>query len=117
MNSLEISKSTAHIMVETIEYIPNSVVQKMIMNRSTGNICIMSFDSGQGIKERILSYDTLAQIIDGIAEITIEGNSQMLESGECMIIPAYLPNAFKANQRFKMILTSFKPPIPRKTSI
>ena len=117
MDNTEISKSTAHNIVETIEYVPDSVVIKTIIKRSTGNICVMSFDRGQGLTDRILSYDTFAQIIDGKAEILIDGNPYCLNSGEGIIIPAHLSNAIRAKERFKMMLTSIKPPRTRKTRL
>ena len=117
MDSPAISKSEAHNIVDTIEYVPDSVVIKTIIKRSTGNISLMSFDSGQGLTDRILSYDTFAQIIDGKAEIMIDGKTHCLQSGEGIIIPAHLSNAIKANGRFKMMLTAIKPPMPRKTRL
>ena len=52
VNTLEIEKSKAYITVEIIEYLPNAVVSKTIIKKSTGNISIMSFDSGEGLTER-----------------------------------------------------------------
>ena len=37
----ELEKSKSHIIVEIIEYMPNSVVIKTIVKKSTGNISIM----------------------------------------------------------------------------
>ena len=48
-NSSELEKAKSHIIVEIIEYIPNSVVSKTIIKKSTGNISVMSFDSGKPI--------------------------------------------------------------------
>jgi hypothetical protein len=47
-DSSELEKSKAHIIVEIIEYMTNSVVIKTIIKKSTGNISVMSFDSGEG---------------------------------------------------------------------
>ena len=68
----------------------------------------MSFDSGEGLTEKISPFDTYAQIIDGKAEIVIDKVSHLLESGQGIIIPAHLPNFIKPNGRFKMILTIIK---------
>ena len=46
MDTSEIEKSKALITVEIIEYVTNSVVIKTILKKSTGNISVMSFDSG-----------------------------------------------------------------------
>jgi quercetin dioxygenase-like cupin family protein len=108
IESKEVERSKALIIVEIIEYVPNSVVSKTIIKKSTGNISIMSFDSGEGLTEKISPFDTFAQIIEGQAEIVIDGKSNVLVSGQGIVIPAHLSNIIKANGRFKMISTIIK---------
>ena len=108
METSEIEKSKVNITVEIIEYLPNSVVIKTILKKSTGNISVMSFDSGEGLTEKTTPFDTFAQIIDGSAEIVIDGKSHLLKTGESIVIPAHAPNLVKPNGRFKMILTIIK---------
>jgi len=108
MESPELEKSKSHIIVEIIEYMANSVVIKTIIKKSTGNISIMSFDSGEGLTEKTSPFDTFAQIIDGRAEIVINKVSHVLESGQGIIIPAHASNLIKPNGRFKMIQTIIK---------
>lgn len=104
----EIEKSIAYITVEIIEYIPNSVVIKTILKKSTGNISVMSFDSGEGLTEKTIAFDTFVQIIDGMAEIVIDGESNFLTTGESIVIPAHTANFVRPNGRFKMIQTIIK---------
>ena len=104
----ELEKSKAHIIVEIIEYMANSVVIKTIIKKSTGNISIMSFDSGEGLTEKTSPFDTFVQIIEGKAEIVIDKKCNLLESGQGIIIPAHSPNFIKPNGRFKMISTIIK---------
>jgi quercetin dioxygenase-like cupin family protein len=104
----ELEKSKSHIIVEIIEYMANSVVTKTIIKKSTGNISVMSFDSGEGLTEKTSPFDTFVQIIEGKAEIVIDSKSSLLESGEGIIIPAHSPNFIKPNGRFKMISTIIK---------
>jgi len=104
----ELEKSKSHIIVEIIEYLPNSVVTKTIIKKSTGNISIMSFDSGEGLTEKTSPFDTFAQIIEGKAEIVIDKVPNHLVSGQGIIIPAHSPNFIRPNGRFKMILTIIK---------
>ena len=104
----DISKAISHIIVEIIEYMPNSVVIKTILKKTTGNISVMSFDSGEGLTEKTSPFDTFAQIIEGKAEIVIDGKPNMLLEGQGIIIPAHRPNYIKPNGRFKMILTIIK---------
>lgn len=107
-DTVELEKSKAHIIVEIIEYIPNAVVIKTILRKSTGNITVMSFDSGEGLTEKISPYDTFAQIIEGKADIVINGVSNLLETGQGIVIPAHQSNLIRPNGRFKMILTIIK---------
>jgi quercetin dioxygenase-like cupin family protein len=108
MDYKELEKSTAHITVEIIEYVPNSVVIKTILKKSSGNISVMSFDSGEGLTEKTTAFDTYAQIIEGNAEIVIGGESNFLHTGQSIVIPAHAPNKINPNGRFKMILTVIK---------
>ena len=104
----ELEKGKSHIVVEIIEYVPNSVVIKTIIKKSTGNISIMSFDSGEGLTEKTSPFDTFAQIIEGNAEMVIDTVSHFLHAGEGIIIPANASNFIKPNGRFKMIQTIIK---------
>ena len=106
--NIELEKGTSHIIVEIIEYVSNSVVMKTIIKKSTGTISVMSFDSGEGLTERSSPFDTYAQIIEGKADIVIDKISNVLVSGQGIVIPAHSPNYINPNGRFKMILTIIK---------
>lgn len=108
MENREVEKSKAFFIVELIEYVPNSVVKKIIIKKSTGNVTAESFDTGEGLTEKISPFDTFDQIIDGKAEIVINGKSHFLKTGQSIIIPAHSSNVIKANERFKMISTIIK---------
>jgi quercetin dioxygenase-like cupin family protein len=105
---LDFEKLKAFIIVEIIEYVPDSVVIKTIIKKTTGNISAVSFDTGEKLEEKTSPFDTFIQIIDGKAEIIIDGNSNQLDTGQSIIIPAHSRNSIKANNRFKMISTVIK---------
>jgi len=104
----ELVKGKAHIIVEIIEYLRHSVVTKTIIKKSTGNVSIMSFDDGEGLIEKTSPFDTFAQIVEGKATIVIDKVSNVLKSGQGIIIPAHSSNFIKPNGRFKMVLTVIK---------
>lgn len=108
MNPPEVEKQKIHITVEIIEYVPNSVVIKTILKKTTGNISVMSFDDGEGLSEKTTPFDTFIQIIDGRADIVISGISNILLTGQSIVIPAHAPNYVSPNERFKMIVTTIK---------
>jgi quercetin dioxygenase-like cupin family protein len=108
MENLEIEKSKVFIIVEIIEYVPKAVVIKTIIKKTTGNVTVASFDSGENLTEKMSAFDTFIQIIEGKAEILIDNSSHILKTGESVIIPANSRNTIKANERFKMISTIIK---------
>lgn len=105
MKQPDIAMEIVHIIVEIIEYIPNSIVSKTIINKRSGHVSVMSFDTGEGLLEKISPFDSFAQIIDGNAEIVIDGKIHLLATGQGIIIPAHRSNIINANERFKMIMT------------
>lgn len=104
----EIEKSSIFIIVEIIEYVPNSVVIKTILKKTTGNVSAVSLDSGEEFAEKTSPFDTYIQIIEGKAEIIIDSKPYHLIIGQSIIIPAHKSNMIKANERFKMISTVIK---------
>ena len=105
---VEVEKGKIHIVVEIIEYIPNAVVSKTIIKKVTGNVTASSFDAGEELDEKRSPFDTYIQIIDGVAEITVDKKKFKLKLGDGMVIPAHSTHHFNANEQFKMISTVIK---------
>jgi len=105
---VEMPKGVSHIIVEIIEYVPNAVVSKTIVKKSTGNETAMSFDEGEELSEKTIPFDTYVQIIHGSAQVTINKVEHQLPLGSGIIIPAHSLHCFHANQQFKMISTIIK---------
>jgi quercetin dioxygenase-like cupin family protein len=108
MASPEVVKSKVHIIVEIIEYVPNAVVSKTIIKKTTGNVTVTSFDTGEELAEKTSPFDSYIQIIDGTAEVVIDKQKYQLKLGNGIIIPAHTPHCFNANEQFKMISTVIK---------
>ncbi len=104
----ELAKAIPHIVVEIIEYINNAVVSKTILKKSTGNVTAMSFDTGEELSDKISPFDNFVQIIDGVAELTINNEVHQLKLGNGIVIPAHAQHAFSAKEKFKIISTVIK---------
>lgn len=91
-----------------MEYAVGSIVSRQIIQRKTGNITLFSFDKDQKLSEHTAPFDALIQIIDGEAEVLINQEPYTLKAGECIIMPANIPHAVNAKERFKMVLTMIK---------
>jgi quercetin dioxygenase-like cupin family protein len=108
LETIELEKSKAHIIVEIIEYVANAVVNKTIIRKTTGNITVSSLDAGEELAEKFLPFDTYIQIIDGTAELVINDRKYNVRLGEGIVIPAHTRHNFNANEQFKMLSTVIK---------
>jgi quercetin dioxygenase-like cupin family protein len=91
-----------------IEYASNSVVSKRVLEQKTGNITLFSFDKGQKLSEHSAPFDAMVQVVEGKVEITIDGKPYLLKESETIIMPANIPHALLAVEKFKMLLTMIK---------
>lgn len=91
-----------------VAYSSGSVVSRTLIDRKIGTITLFSFDAEQGLSEHTVPYDAFVQIIDGIADVTIDGKVQRVSSGEFIIMPANIPHSLKAVEKFKMMLVMIR---------
>ena len=92
-------------LIDLCDYQKNSIVSKTVINKKSGTVTFFAIDEGQSLSEHTAPFDALVIIIDGEAEIIIEGNINILKKGEMIIMPENKPHALYAKKRFKMILT------------
>ena len=91
-----------------IEYASDGIVSKRILEKTTGNVSLFAFDKGQRLSEHSAPFDAMVQVLEGHAEITINKEPYHLSAGETIIMPANIPHAVLATERFKMLLTMIK---------
>ncbi|MBM3205761.1 cupin domain-containing protein [Candidatus Shapirobacteria bacterium] len=89
---------------ESINYQSGSVVSKEILKSSSGNITLFAFDKNQGLSEHQAPFNAFVLILEGKAEVTVEGVKNYLKEGEMILMPANKTHALKAPQKFKMLL-------------
>lgn len=108
MKNEETESALPHIIVELLEYVPNAIMTRTILKKSTGNVTVSSVSTGEELAERSIAFDTYVQIIDGTADVTIRDQKHTLHLGQGIIIPGNTSHFFKANEQFKMISTIIK---------
>ncbi|MCU7694940.1 cupin domain-containing protein [Haoranjiania flava] len=91
-----------------VDYSADGVVSKQVLKNDAGNITLFSFDKEQGLTEHTSPYDALVSVIDGVAEIAIKDEKHLVKAGESIILPANIPHALLAIEKFKMLLTMIK---------
>ena len=101
-------KGKVFSMEQSVDYASGGVISKQVVKEKGGNVTLFSFDKGQGLSEHTAPFDAMVQILDGTAEITIDGELFTLSVGEYIIMPADIPHALHAVEPFKMVLTMIK---------
>jgi quercetin dioxygenase-like cupin family protein len=87
-----------------VAYQPGSVVSREVVKRPAGTVTVFAFDAGEGLSEHTAPFDALVYILDGAAQITIDGTPVPARAGEMVMMPANRPHALRAAERFKMLL-------------
>lgn len=90
------------------DYQDHSVVSREIVRKPAGTMTVFAFDEGEGLSEHTAPFDAAVLILEGEAEITIDGRPHTVQEGEMIIMPANKPHALKAVTRYKMLLVMIK---------
>jgi len=91
-----------------IDYAEGAVVSRTIIKKPTGTVTVFAFDKGEGLSEHTAPFNALVNVLDGKADIIINGVSHLLDAGQSVIMPANIPHAVKAVEKFKMVLVMIK---------
>jgi len=92
------------LLADLVQYAQDSVVSKTLLDKKTGTITLFAFDKGQKLSEHVSPYDAVINVIDGSAKITIGGKANSMSTGQIITMPANIPHAVEAAERFKMLL-------------
>ncbi|MHC4072488.1 MAG: cupin domain-containing protein [Planctomycetota bacterium] len=91
-----------------VEYSADSIVSKAVLDKPAGTITLFAFDKGQKLSEHTSPYDAVVQILDGEARLTIGGEDEIVPDGRIIVMPANVPHAVNAEEKFKMLLTMIR---------
>ncbi len=58
------------------------------------------------MSEHSAPFDAVVQVIDGEGHFIIGGEDHNLKEGQLIIMPANMPHAVRAEQKFKMLLST-----------
>ncbi|MHB0977187.1 MAG: cupin domain-containing protein [Candidatus Aquicultorales bacterium] len=93
---------------DLVEYQDGAVVSRAVIKKDTGTVTLFAFDTGEGLSEHTAPYDALVYILDGAADVRIGNEDFRVKQGEMLIMPADVPHALKAPERFKMLLVMIR---------
>lgn len=108
MESNEFEKAKVFSFNDSVEYASGGILSKTVLKKETGNISLFSFAKGEALSEHTAPFDAMIQVVDGKGEIIIGGKPYIVEAGQTIIMPANIPHAVKAPEKFKMVLTMIR---------
>ena len=108
MDTKEFATATIMNFVDKVEYSAEGIVSKRIIQRDKGSVSLFAFDKDQQLSEHTAPFDALIQVLEGTGEVIINKKSYILKPGQSIIMPANIPHAVNAVEKFKMLLTMIK---------
>lgn len=93
---------------DAADYQEHSVVSREIIRKPSGTLTVFAFDKGEGLSEHTAPFDAAVYLLEGEAEIRIDGMPHSVKEGEMIIMPANKPHALKAITAYKMLLMMIK---------
>jgi quercetin dioxygenase-like cupin family protein len=93
---------------ESVDYSADGIISKRVLDSPVGTVTLFSFDKGQRLSTHSAPFDAMVQVMEGSAEIIINEKPYHLQTGDSIIMPAGIPHAVNAVEKFKMVLTMIK---------
>ena len=99
-----ISKAEVLVLKDQVAYQEGQVVSKTLAQNDALSVTLFSFDKGEEISTHESGGDAFVTCLDGVGEITINGEKYELHEGESIIMPAKHPHAVKGQEQNKIHL-------------
>lgn len=104
-----IDHSQIKTLVELVDYREGQVVSRTFSQSPTLSLTLFAFEAGEEISAHTAPGDAMIQVLDGAARVTIGEKEFTVGTGEVIVMPANVPHAVAAEDRFKMLLIVVKP--------
>ena len=105
---LEELAGDAFELADLIDYQEGAIVSRTLVDKEAVTLTAFALDEGQSISEHSAPHEALLQVVDGTANIRVDGEERELAAGESIVFPADVPHALDAPARFKMVLTMIR---------
>ena len=93
---------------DLVKYQPGAVVSRTLVDKETVTLTLFAFDKNQTLSEHTTPHDAVLQVLEGKAKVIIDNQRYELSEGESIVMPADVPHAVQATDKFKMYLTMVK---------
>ena len=99
-----IEHSKVLLLAEEVEYQKGQIVSKTLAQNERHSLTLFAFEKGEEISSHESEGDALVYALDGVGVVTLDGNENLLRTGEAIVMPAHSTHAVYAKERFKILL-------------
>jgi len=92
-----------------IPYKEGAIINMPVISLPCGGVRMYSYDVGQAKIDAMLLYDALVTVVEGEANISVQGDLNHLQAGDMILLPAGKSIDIKAVTRFKLLQTVIQP--------
>lgn len=103
-SSGDLPPATPVDLADLVAYQDGSIVSRTLAKRNGGTLTLFAFDAEQSLSEHTAPFDAIVQLLDGRATLVIGGQEVSASRGQTVLMPASVPHAVHAPERFKMLL-------------
>jgi len=98
-------------LAELVTYEEGRVVSRTFAQNPSLSLTLFAFDEGEGVSTHTAPGDAMVLVLNGEATVNIDGKEMTVGPGQVVVMPANVPHAVTAVDRFKMLLTVVKKPV------
>ncbi len=102
LKNIDFEKAVA--LAEMVSYQPGQIVSRTLVQNKAVSITLFAFDAGEEISAHDSSGDALVYVLDGTGQLTIGSTAHAAAAGQAVVMPAGIPHAVYAPEKFKMLL-------------
>jgi quercetin dioxygenase-like cupin family protein len=88
-----------------INYLSRLRKTRLTVDASSEMSHFFPFNNGRELREHTESFDALLLVVEGDAEVMVNGKTLTVKPNDILLLPAGQPHAVKAITDFKMLLT------------
>lgn len=87
-----------------VQYQEGQVISRTLAQGKNLSVTLFAFAKGEEISSHSSGGDALVYILDGQAKITVGDDDFSVAKGQSIVMPAGIPHALLAEEKFKMLL-------------
>lgn len=112
MAELPILRDTPRILrwEDETQYAANGVVSRTVARSGGASLVLFAFDEGTRLTEHTTTRPAIVQMLSGACDFSLGEEVRRVVAGDVIHMPANLPHALVAVERFSMLLTLLPKP-------